>query len=115
MEDENNFGSRLKKAREKKGFSQTELANLLGYKSYKSVSEWEVGKQQPPIKLLVKIAETLGVSTDYLLFGHRDYMLEKGEMILSAEEVVQYQKLVIKDLNSQNDRLKNIEVVSKQG
>lgn len=46
--------------------SQVTLARRLGV-SKQSVSNWENDNIQPSIEMLIKIAETLNTSTDYLL------------------------------------------------
>lgn len=60
------FCERLKVLRTEKGLSQPELANLLGV-SNGIISFWENGVNEPTISNLIKLAEVLEVSTDYLL------------------------------------------------
>ncbi|CDE72558.1 transcriptional regulator Cro/CI family [Acidaminococcus sp. CAG:917] len=60
------FCERLKALRTEKGLSQPELANLLGV-SNGIISFWENGVNEPTISNLIKLAEVLEVSTDYLL------------------------------------------------
>ena len=52
--------------RKQKGYSQEELANVLGV-SRQSVSKWETGESLPDIHKLMSIAQVFGVSTDWLL------------------------------------------------
>ena len=61
------IGERIKEARTKKGLSQTELAEKLGYKSRSSVNKIEVGGRDIPRSQIVKIAEILGVTPSYLM------------------------------------------------
>lgn len=56
----------FKKAREKSGLTQQDLAALLGV-DQSAVCLWETGKTQPRAKLLPKIAELLHCSVDDLL------------------------------------------------
>ena len=65
--NENFFSYRLKKIREERKLTQTELATLLGYKNYTTVSKWESGDSLPRGKDLKRLAEYFGVTTDYLL------------------------------------------------
>lgn len=58
----------IKAAREKKGLSQKQLAQLLGV-SQPTVSDWESGRKNPTLENLSKIADALGCSVDGLLFG----------------------------------------------
>lgn len=41
------FGERLKRLRERKGLTQTELAEFMGYKNYTTVTKWESGSSLP--------------------------------------------------------------------
>lgn len=61
------FGRRLKAARKKHGLTQSELAEEAGV-SATAVSHFETGERQfPSADNLVKFADALGISTDYLL------------------------------------------------
>ncbi len=61
------IGDRIKEARIKKGLSQTELAEKLGYKSRSSVNKIETGGRDIPKCQIVKIAEILDVPPSYLM------------------------------------------------
>ncbi len=52
--------------RKKNGWSQEELADMLGV-SRQSVSKWEGAQSIPDLQKILKLAEIFGVSTDYLL------------------------------------------------
>ena len=62
-------GSRIESLRASKGISQLELAKMLGYKSDSTISKWESGASIPTGTKIVKLAQVLGTSTDYILFG----------------------------------------------
>ena len=57
---------RLIKTRKEKGMTQAELAKRLGV-SRSTVAMWETDGSQPDNEMLIKIANALGVSIDYLL------------------------------------------------
>ncbi|EOF24126.1 helix-turn-helix domain-containing protein [Enterococcus faecalis] len=61
------FAQRLKNLREKRNLTQTELAEMLGYKNYTTVSKWESGDSLPRGKELKLLAEIFNISTDYML------------------------------------------------
>lgn len=61
-------GSIIRELREKKGLTQSELAEKL-FVSDKSVSKWENGKGYPDISLLDPIAKVFGISVTELLAG----------------------------------------------
>ena len=60
-------GERVKKARENKGLSQTELAEMLGYKSRSSINKIEQGDRDIPRSSIIKLAEKLDVTPQYLM------------------------------------------------
>ena len=66
------LGKRLAELRNKKGLSQYELAERLGFSRGK-LANYEQGSRQPDYDTLLKLSEYFGVSTDYLL-GRTDEM-----------------------------------------
>lgn len=52
--------------RNKKGWGQDYLANILGYKSYTTIQKWESGVSDPPLKTLDKLAKLFNVDIDDL-------------------------------------------------
>lgn len=71
------FAQRLKKARVDKGLSQTELGNLAGI-HYTQVGRYENKGAQPSAEILSKLANALGVSSDYLTNGNTDELAERS-------------------------------------
>ena len=70
MTNNEEFGSRLKDAREKKKLTQTDLTDRLSYvQNNASVSAYEKGKQYPAMDTIEELCEILDVSADWLLFG----------------------------------------------
>ena len=62
-------GQTIKMLREKKGFTQAELAEKIGV-SCKAVSKWETSKGFPDISFLEPLSVELGVSVIELLSGN---------------------------------------------
>ncbi|MBH0174746.1 helix-turn-helix transcriptional regulator [Fictibacillus sp. 23RED33] len=60
--------SRLVKARKKKGFTQAELAQILGYKGKQTIANWENGHSKPPLNKAIEMAIILE-SDVAILFG----------------------------------------------
>ena len=56
----------LKEIREEKNLQQKEIAKFLN-RTPACISSWETGKTEPSIEDLVKLADLLEVSLDYLL------------------------------------------------
>ena len=61
-------GSTIKNLRERKGFTQAQLADMLGVSS-KAVSKWETAKGLPDITLIKPLADALSVSVMELITG----------------------------------------------
>lgn len=60
------FPSRLKKAREKTGFTQRDIEVETGIKQ-STLASYEVGRTEPDIETIGILAEFYGVSTDWLI------------------------------------------------
>lgn len=60
------LGERIFELRTAFGWSQVQLAQKLNI-SKQTVSNWENDNIQPSIEMLLRIAKTFGVTTDYLL------------------------------------------------
>jgi transcriptional regulator with XRE-family HTH domain len=63
------LGGRIKALRKDKKLSQKELAAPLGAR-YQLLNKYESGLVTPPAEMLVKLADALGTSVDYLLTGN---------------------------------------------
>ena len=62
-------GTTIKKLRESKELTQTQLAGMIGV-SGKAVSKWETGKGLPDISLIEPLSKALGVSVMELMSGN---------------------------------------------
>lgn len=60
------LSQRLKELRNRKGLSQSALADILG-RTQQAIGKWEVGKAEPDGATLSKLASFFNVSVDYLL------------------------------------------------
>ena len=65
------IGKRICALRKAKGMKQEELAQRLDI-SGQAVSKWENDQTCPDVSLLPRLAEILGVTTDYLLTGEQE-------------------------------------------
>jgi transcriptional regulator with XRE-family HTH domain len=63
-----NIGNNIRKFRKKKGYSQGELARMVGV-SQKAVSAYERNYRRPPSSLIPHVAESLDTTTDALYEG----------------------------------------------
>ena len=60
------FGENMRKAREEKGLTQEQLAEILKTKQ-NTISRWENGEREPSLEMVVKIARSLDCDPNYLL------------------------------------------------
>lgn len=80
------LGERVKRARQERGLSQSDLAERLGL-SDAYISKIEMGKNAMTVTVLAKLSDALGVSTDWLL---RNQTREAQEItIAELEEMFQ--------------------------
>lgn len=63
------FGVRLKGLRKQKNWAQKELAAQVGIR-FQQLNKYESGLNIPPAEMLVKLADALGVTVDFLLTGN---------------------------------------------
>lgn len=62
------IGQRIRNEREKMGLSREEFAEIVGLSDY-YVGQLERGERQMSLPVMVRIANCLHVSLDYLIFG----------------------------------------------
>lgn len=96
------FAEKVRDAREKCGFSQTELAEKIGI-SKRSVIAYESGEKEPRHSTLMKLAKALGVSTKFLSDAEcenpaedieRDYYLDEAQSMYGAAGARDMDKLL---------------------
>ena len=85
------FGERLTMVRKKKRISQDELAKAIGVHA-PVIGRYERDEVKPSVEVAAKIAQSLGVSLDYLT-GNSDLELD-ADVIKKIQEI---QKLPEKD------------------
>ena len=76
---------KIKELREKQGITQTELASKLDIGNV-TYSRYEIGKREPDIQTLCKIADYYGVSLDYLC-EHKTEQLADFGVITQAQKM----------------------------
>lgn len=86
------FPARLRELRKQKNLSQTELGQLAGL-HYTHIGRFERGASRPSGDTLMRLAEALGVTSDYLLEGATDAAakakFEDRELFRQFQEVEQ--------------------------
>lgn len=85
------IGKFIAEMRKKQGFTQKELADMLGV-SDKTVSKWETGRSMPDNTILLKLCQSLAISVNELLSGesfpeeHYKGKAEKNMVFLMKEQ-----------------------------
>ena len=113
------LGDRVRKLREGRNMTQTELSEILGMKTYTTVSKWEKNENFPKGKDLKKLAEIFNVTSDYLLgladskLGKITAQSEKNEIISIYEQLEeQRQEKVLNYAKEQLEEQENSNIIS---
>ena len=97
------FAERLKELRKQAHLTQVELAKRLGI-GQSSYADWERGKKKPTQENLVKIAQILDVSIDYLVgnseeksdeLDNIELLFRMNSRVLTEEEKETFKKELI--------------------
>lgn len=73
------FGEKLREARIKKGYTQQQLADMLG-SSFNTISNYETGKTYPHSRdIYAKLADILDVDQNYLHNENDDFISDAAE------------------------------------
>lgn len=77
-------GEIIKLLRESKGLTQQQLAEVVGAKSYTTITKWESGDNSPKGKDIKLLSKFFNVSSDYILG------LEENDLLLPKESEYNY-------------------------
>lgn len=91
-----NFANNLKHLRIEKGYTQQELAKLLG-KDYSTIGKWELGQRFPVMKDVLKISEIFNVPLETLV---------NNDIIYENNQDLNINKELMKKIESLNDNQK---------
>ena len=89
MKNELEIGTNITRLRQKRGLTQTQLAEAL-YVSNKTVSKWERGLGYPEITQLPALARILGTTVDSLMMGERHGIAVLGNIIVDCVKLVDF-------------------------
>lgn len=87
------IASRLQVLRKEAGYSQEQLAEMLGV-SRQAVSKWESGQTNPDINNVGRLSEIYQKSTDYIIFGE-----EREPQVVYQDKIVYKEKKGFQKLN----------------
>ncbi|MGN0612795.1 MAG: helix-turn-helix domain-containing protein [Porcipelethomonas sp.] len=85
------FEERIKELRLSLGLNQIQFGRKL-FVTKQCISNWENGNIQPSIDMLIKIAKTFSISTDYLLGLSNEHTLDATG--LTSEQILHIQALI---------------------
>ncbi|HEM9366171.1 TPA: transcriptional regulator [Streptococcus agalactiae] len=104
-----NFPQKLREERKKRGYTQEEMAKLLaiGQSAY---AKWENGRTEPTLDNIIKLANILDVTVDYLL-GRSDNF--SNTIVLSKNNMKSFSKR-LKELRLEKNQTQQ-EVADKIG
>ena len=85
------IGSKLKNARNEKGMSQEQAAEILGV-SRQTISNWENNKSYPDIISVIKMSDTYSVSLDHLLKEEKSMNQTYQEFLEESTNTVKSRK-----------------------
>ncbi len=96
------FGERLAKLLEIEGYTQRELANMIGV-TEAALSRYLKDEREPKMEIIANIATALNTTTDYLLIGKDDTesfeetyrLVARGTSIMTDEEKMKLMKVLM--------------------
>ena len=78
------IGNRIKRARNIKGYTQEDLAEIIDINT-KNISRLENGNMGLSVPTLIALCSALEVSADYLLFDNTENMTKTTQAIISSQ------------------------------
>lgn len=96
------FGERLAKLLEIEGYTQRELANMIGV-TEAALSRYLKDEREPKMEIIANIATALNTTTDYLLIGKDDTesfeetyrLVARGTSMMTDEEKMKLMKVLM--------------------
>ncbi len=103
----NLIGQQIKRRREELGYSQTDLARIIG-KSPAAISQFESGHRFPSTQVLTKLADALRVTTEYLL-GKKEWLDINDMLKNDIEDILENESVraLFRDFKNLSQRDKN--------
>ena len=119
MYDYKKSGRRIAELRKMRGYTQETFAEKISL-SWRSVADIERGYRGTSVDILMDMADVLGTSVDYLLFGESRTRGENGTEFSDVDERIeglpQMKKMLVKSmLQGMLDSLEKVEILEKVG
>ena len=103
--DNKAIGQKIREEREKFELSREEFAEILGLSDY-YIGQLERGERQMSLPVLVKVANCLHLSLDYLIFGKTAYAAYEGNKDMELTHLLN--KCTPKELDIMKKLIKTI-------
>lgn len=93
MSTKSSFGDRLRRSREKRGLSQSELARLAGLQP-SAVAHFEAERRKPSFDNVRALSQALDVSADYILGSNEGTTAFRNEDKLTSVDRTYVQGII---------------------
>ena len=87
------FGSILRELRNAKGYTQQQIADMLGLKNKSTLGSWEIGKSEPDGYTLLRLCKIYNVSDIYETFNEIAPMPKQSSNPMVHEIAEKYERL----------------------
>lgn len=81
------FGDNLRRIRKERNISQEDLAELLDV-SRQAISRWEQNNGYPEMEKMIKLADLLNVSLDYLVSGYNNDKKPEKQITVPTGKII---------------------------
>ena len=105
MASENIIGKQIVKLRNQHGYTQDDLAKLLGY-SKQTISNWETGLKAPRMGAIQKISDLFGVKKSFIIEGNDNSELVSIYNQLETDRKKKVYEYATQQLDEQNNVIK---------
>lgn len=97
---------KIKTLRIQSGMSQVQLAERIGV-TKSAVNAWEAGTNSPSLSYIIKLAQVLAVSTDYLLGVNERLTIDITDLDEQQKQAITLMIRIFERDNSQKSDIKN--------
>lgn len=94
------LGSRFRRFRKRKGYTQTQAAEMMGIKYYQ-LGNYETNRTEPNITLLKKMSHIYGVSVDVLIGNKVSEAVEEPVKEVDWHEIIDDLEKVVKKISKE--------------
>lgn len=99
------FGEILRRLRNENGYTQQQVADMLGLKNKSTLGSWEVGKSEPDGYSFLRLMQLYNVKDIYEAFGQENPVKESetiSSQIVNAFDLLkpEYQSFILDQINN---------------